>query len=325
MQSLFLYTFGCIKHLQYDLSEEEVTLMSYDQNIRLHEIPLYFTFQRRSIGTEQYQGTFHAHQGIEVLIVHEGYGTLIVDQKSYDIVPGMLCVFQPYQLHHIQMDPETPFVRSIVHFEPTLYESYFEPWPRLLAFFKHIITSQLHDPCLYDLGEEDQFLTLFHSLARKLPTLSKQDELEEYSLFLVAFFRSFMPLWEQREGHIRSGTSRKPHQAERILSWLEEHYTEPLRLETMSAELHLSTYHLSHLFTECTGTSISDYVTARRLQQAVKLLTSTDQSVALVGEAIGVTNCSYFCKMFKSHIGVTPHQYRKQGQKKPTAAVTRLS
>ncbi|NOU67598.1 helix-turn-helix domain-containing protein [Paenibacillus sp. LMG 31461] len=299
--------------------------MSYDQNIRLHKIQLYFAYQRSTIGTEQYQGTFHAHQGIEVLIIHEGRGTLIVDQKSYEIIPNMVCVFQPYQLHHIQMDPETPFVRSIVHFEPSLYEPYFEPWPRLLAFFKHMHTSTLHVPCLYDLGEEKQFHLLFQSLAEKLPKLSKQDELEEYSLFLVAFFRSFMPLWEQRDGQIHSGPTRKSHQAERILSWLEEHYTEPLRLEMMSADLHLSPFHLSHLFTECTGTSISDYVTARRLQQAVKLLTSTDQAVARIGEAIGVTNCSYFCKMFKSHIGITPHQYRKQLQKHHEATFTRQS
>lgn len=299
--------------------------MPYVENIGTNAIKMmiYFSCQRKTVGTEQYQGTFHAHQGIEVLIVHEGHGTLIVDQKSYEIIPGMLCVFQPYQLHHIQMDPETPFVRSVVHFEPSIYEAYFEHWPRLSAFFKHIHTSTLQTPCLYELGETEQFLVLFQSLAKKMPILSKQDELEEYSLFLVALFRSFMPLWEQHEGQSRSGATRKTHQAERILGWLEEHYTEPLRLELMSAELHLSPYHLSHLFTECTGASISDYVTARRLQQAVKLLTSTDQTVARIGEAIGVTNCSYFCKMFKSQLGVTPYQYRKQWQKQHASAVTR--
>ncbi|NQX60669.1 AraC family transcriptional regulator [Paenibacillus qinlingensis] len=299
--------------------------MSYVQSIGLNVIPLYFTYRRQTIGTEQYQGTFHAHQGIEILIIHEGHGTLIVDQKSYEVTSGMLCVFQPYQLHHIQMDPEKPFVRSIVHFEPFLYEDYFKHWPKLLAFFKHIHTSKLHAPCMYGLSESELFHSLFQSLERKLPSIDKQDELEEYSLFLVAFFRSFMPLWEQRDGQSHAGSTRKSHQAERILSWLEEHYTEPLRLETMSADLHLSPYHLSHLFTECTGISISDYVTARRLQQAVKLLTSTDQAVSRIGEAIGVTNCSYFCKMFKSHIGLTPHQYRKQLQKRHDASLTRQS
>lgn len=291
--------------------------MSYVQNIGLNDIPLYFAYQRRSIGSEQYKGTFHAHQGIEILIVHEGKGTIIIEQKSYEVTSGMLCVFQPYQLHHIQMvmSPDTPFIRSIVHFEPSLYESYFDKWPSLLAFFKHIHTSVLPYPCLYDIGDFAQFHALFQSLEEKLPALNKNDYLEEFSLFLIAFFRAFKPIWERSEGQFSTGTTRKTHQAERILGWLEEHYTEPLRLDQMATELHLSPYHLSHLFKECTGSSISDYVTARRIQQAVKLLSSTDYSVAQIGEAIGVTNCSYFCKMFKVQMGITPHQYRKQWQK----------
>ncbi|WP_240417329.1 AraC family transcriptional regulator [Paenibacillus periandrae] len=291
--------------------------MSYIQPFGLNEIRLYFAYQRKSTGVEQFQGTFHAHQGIEILIVHEGKGTLIVDQKSYEVMPGMLCVFQPYQLHHIQMEmtPQTPFVRSIIQFEPSLYEAYFDKWPSLLAFFKHIHTSKLPYPCLFNLDETAQFHSLLQSLELKQSTLIKKDELEEYSLFLIAFFREFKPLWEQSKGQIGMGTSRKPHQAERILVWLEGHYTEPLRLEKMAAELHLSAHHLSHLFKECTGSSITDYVFSRRMQQAVKLLISTDHAVAHIGEAVGMMNCSYFCKMFKTEIGVTPHQYRKQWQK----------
>lgn len=288
--------------------------MTYIQSLDLNRSLLDFAYKRKSTGKDQYQGTFHAHQGIEILVIHEGKGTLILNQKSYEVASGTLCVFQPYQLHHVQMDmqPQTPFVRTVLHFEPSLYEAYFHKWPSLMAFFKHIHTSKLPQPCLYNLDEPDQFHALFQSLERKRSTLSKKDELEEYSLFILQFFHAFKSIWEQSSGQISPSSTRKVHQAERILVWLEGHYTEPLRLKQMAAELHLSPYHLSHLFKECTGSSISDYVTARRMQQAMKLLTSTDQAVARIGEAVGVTNCSYFCKLFKTHFGVTPHQYRKQ-------------
>lgn len=279
------------------------------------EIPLYFAYRRRTFGHEQYHGTFHAHQGVEILFIHEGEGTLIVDQQSYKVAAGTLCIFQPYQLHHIQMSPDTPFTRSIVHFEPSLYESYFERWPGLLAFFKQMYTSNLPAPCLYDMGDTEPLLSLFPSLSEKLPTLPKQDYLEEFSLFLIAFFRAFRQLWARSQAQFASGTARHKHQAERILTWLESHYTEPLRLEHMASELHLSPYHLSHLFKECTGSSISDYVTARRMQQAVMLLTSTELAISQIAEHIGITNTSYFCKTFKNRMGSTPHQFRLQWQK----------
>ncbi|WP_325176666.1 AraC family transcriptional regulator [Paenibacillus alkalitolerans] len=34
--------------------------------------------------------------------------------------------------------------------------------------------------------------------------------------------------------------------------------------------------------------------------------------ISLIAEEIGITNCSYFCKFFKTRMGVTPHQYRKR-------------
>ncbi|MBE1440957.1 MULTISPECIES: AraC family transcriptional regulator [unclassified Paenibacillus] len=299
--------------------------MSYIESLDLNELKLYFAYKRQSTEIEPFRGTFHAHQGIEILIVHEGKGTLIVDQKSYEVTSGTLCLFQPYQLHHIQMEVtrQTPFIRSIIQFEPSLYEAYFEKWPSLAAFFRHIHTSKLPYPCLYQLEPSMQFHSLLQSMEHRLPALNKKDALEEYSLFLISFFREFKPLWEQKsKGQISKSVTRKPHQAERILAWLEGHYTEPLRLEKMAGELHLSPHHLSHLFKECTGSSISDYVIARRMQQAVKLLISTDQSVAYIGESVGMPNCSFFCKTFKKQLGVTPHQYRKQWQNQSVFTTT---
>ncbi|GGI44000.1 hypothetical protein GCM10008018_04930 [Paenibacillus marchantiophytorum] len=290
--------------------------MAFIQNLGLHEIPLYFTYLRSTIGSSEYQGTFHAHQGVEMLYIHEGQGTLIVDQKSYEVSAGMLCIFQPFQLHHIQMNADQPFTRSIVHYEPSLYEPYFEKWPSLHAFFKIMYTSKLPAPCLSKIDEPEPLLSLFPSLEEKLRTLPKKDYLEEFSLFLIAYFRAFRTIWERSDIQSNTVLTRQKHQAERILNWLESHFTEPLRLEHMATELHLSPHHLSHLFKECTGSSISDYVTARRIQQAVQLLNATDQSIAQIGEAIGLSNTSYFCKIFKSHMGSTPHQFRNLHQRR---------
>lgn len=163
--------------------------MSHILNINLQEVPLYFAYRRANDGPEHYTRTFHAHQGIEVLIVHEGKGTLIIEQKSYELAPGMLCIFQPYQLHHVQVElsPNTPFIRSIVHFEPTLYESYLDKWPALQAFFKHIHTGSLLEPCIYPSGDAEPLHSLLRSFEQRLPNIAKSEYFEEFSLFLVAF------------------------------------------------------------------------------------------------------------------------------------------
>lgn len=96
------------------------------------------------------------------------------------------------------------------------------------------------------------------------------------------------------------------------MDWIENHYTAPFRLDDLAKSLHLSPYHVSHLFKEATGVSITDYIATRRIHRSIQLLTATKRPISLIAEEIGLSNSSYFCKLFKSRTGVTPHQYRKR-------------
>lgn len=251
------------------------------------------------------------------MFIHHGRGTIIVDQKTFEIKPGMLCVFQPYQLHHFQVEfsDDCPFVRSILLFEPSLYDSYFEPWPELQSFYRHLHLNKLSAPCLYGLGETSRIVSFLQEMSERLPALSRQERLQEYSLAIVIFFRYLMQVWSNQGSPPLPSDPRRTHQAEGILNWIQQHYREPLRLERMAQDLHLSPFHLSHLFKEAIGVSISEYVAAKRIHEAVMLLTTSNLSLTQIGNEIGITNCSYFCKFFKSHMGITPHQYRKKWQK----------
>jgi YesN/AraC family two-component response regulator len=154
---------------------------------------------------------------------------------------------------------------------------------------------------------------VFRNMHDKLPNVLESEKYEEISLFLVVLFRALKQLWDKLNVHATTyQTRRKNYQVENILNWIEAHYTFPFRLDEMAKSLHLSPYHLSHLFKESTGISISEYITTRRIHQSILLLTTTNKPISLIAEEIGLKNCSYFCKVFKSHMGLTPHQYRKR-------------
>lgn len=264
----------------------------------------------------RHKETFHSHRGLEILFIHQGRGTMIVNNVSYAIRPGMLCVFQPFQLHHLQLEytEGQTFERSLVIFEPSRYASYMANWPSLHAFFNRLWSSVLPAPCIYGIDEQSEVVAAYRSMQLSLPTLSEADQHEEASLFLIQLIRSLKPLWlEQQDKQPASALRmRRNHQAELMLEWLEGHYALPFHLEDMAKELHLSTYHLSHSFKEAVGVSMTEYIAARRMHQAVILLTTTDKPITLIAEEIGITNSSYFCKFFKSRMGTTPHQYRKR-------------
>lgn len=276
--------------------------------------PLHFAYRRKSVNYE-HKETFHSHLGLELLYIHQGRGTMIVNNNSYDIKPGMLCIFQPYQLHHLQLeyDEDQCFERSLAIFEPTMFESYFEPWPALHTFYNYINVGKLPYPCLYGLDDTDQLERIFRNMHEQWPTLSESDRREEMSLFLVSLFRAIKQAWGKlNEQPAADHSRRRNYQVEHILSWIEANYRQPFRLDDMARALHLSPYHLSHLFKEATGVSITEYLITRRIHQAVLLLTTTNKPISWIAEEIGLTNNSYFCKLFKTHMGITPHQYRKK-------------
>jgi AraC-like DNA-binding protein len=78
----------------------------------------------------------------------------------------------------------------------------------------------------------------------------------------------------------------------------------------MAAALHLSPYHISHLFKRHTGVTLSDYMTNRRLREACALLANTDKQVGDIAREVGGFSAPYFCQLFKKHKGVTPQSYR---------------
>lgn len=282
---------------------------------RFDEKPLDFVYRRRSVRNEHPE-TFHSHLGVELLLIHQGQGTLIVNSRRYPIKPGMLCVFQPYQLHRVLLDYSNDgcFERSLTVFEPTLFAPYFEQWPLLRAFFDRLRGGTLNTPCLYGIEEDSMPALLFRDFQARSPRMTEAERIEETSLFLIGLLRALKPLWNlaENEAAASSTVSRRPRRAEDILSWIEANYARPYRSDDLAAALHLSPYHLSHLFKEAVGVSISDYISARRVHQAVILLTTTDKPVSLIAEEVGLTNVSYFCKWFKANMNATPHQYRKR-------------
>lgn len=278
------------------------------------KMPLYFAYKRISVNNELKE-TFHSHLGLEVLFIHQGRGTMIVNNISYDIKPGMLCIFQPNQLHHLKLDYTDGqcFERSMAIFEPTMFEAYFEKWPALHSFYRFIYLGQFPSPCLYEIHDVDLLDSLFKNMHHRLQALRETEKQEEISLFLVPLFRCLKQEWDSLNEHAATyRTHRKNHQVEHLLNWIEAHYSKPYSLNEMARSLHLSPFYLSRLFKEATGITISEYMATRRVHQSVLLLTTTNKPVSLIAEEIGLTNSSYFCKLFKSHMGITPHQYRKR-------------
>lgn len=282
--------------------------------VMLHSSDMQWTIKR--ITEQPFAGYYHWHSCCELLLVHQGQGSVIVNQQRYEMEQGMLFLFRPFELHrvHAQITPEHPYVRSIIYVDPNRLEQKLRDFPLLRRFVTKLFQIQNGQSSFSLSAYLPMIDSLFAMLLRNSTPFSTLQHEEDAWLCLVQLLRMVQAADQDHEGDTCDRSiQRIKKDSERIMKWMEEHYQEPFDLGVLAKEIHLSKSHLSRVFKQETGSSISSYLLARRLKEACRLLEASECSVEEITRRVGLTNASYFIQTFKKHIGVTPLQYRKQG------------
>ena len=75
---------------------------------------------------------------------------------------------------------------------------------------------------------------------------------------------------------------------------------------------HVSESWLYHTFPEQTGFSPLAFVIHLRLQEACRLLATSDRKLDDVAASVGYDDPFYFSRIFSKHIGLSPSGYRRE-------------
>ncbi|PPA69613.1 bifunctional transcriptional activator/DNA repair enzyme AdaA [Jeotgalibacillus proteolyticus] len=93
--------------------------------------------------------------------------------------------------------------------------------------------------------------------------------------------------------------------------YIEDHYKEDVTLEKISNELFVNKFYLLKVFSKQAKMSPSHYLRCKRIQEAKRLITSTDHSFTAIAFEVGFKNPSHFSTVFSKLMGITPKRYRE--------------
>jgi AraC-like DNA-binding protein len=104
----------------------------------------------------------------------------------------------------------------------------------------------------------------------------------------------------------RAAQTRRQALMRQARAYLEAHYAEPVTLDAIAEALHVSPYHLSHVFSAENDFTLFDCLTRLRMDKARLLLREGRGAVGAVARAVGYADPNYFAKVFKRHCGRRP-------------------
>lgn len=96
----------------------------------------------------------------------------------------------------------------------------------------------------------------------------------------------------------------------RVRDRIDRDYAQPLNLDALARDVHLSTGHLSRQFKLAYGESPYSYLMTRRIERAMALLRRGDMSVTEVCFAVGCSSLGTFSTRFNELVGMPPSRYR---------------
>ena len=96
--------------------------------------------------------------------------------------------------------------------------------------------------------------------------------------------------------------------------FLDHNYHKDLSLNDVADVVHVSPSYLSRVFSRELGVPVKKYLIDLRLDQAKRLLLSTNKLIGEISLAVGYQDTSYFCRIFKQREGCSPNQFRAQNK-----------
>lgn len=98
--------------------------------------------------------------------------------------------------------------------------------------------------------------------------------------------------------------------------YIHQHTHEPFTVTKLAEDLNVSREYLSRTFKSVEGIDLSAFVRRIRVDEAKKMLRYSSQSVLEISRYLGFSSQSHFSSVFRSQVGRTPQEYRRDFSEK---------
>ena len=252
---------------------------------------------------------YHYHNYIEFLYGLDAEAVIWINGERHRFSSGNLIVINSEEMHCVSIIKPSRYI--CVKFSPSVLYSD----DRSLFEFKYVtpfLSSKAHQK-LFDGGafENIDLHSAVTDIMHEWNCHKPAFELMIRSNILRIFAEIFR-YWDKNNALHLNNILTEP--IKKALLHISENY-ESVTERTAADSCGLSYNHFSASFKRSVGLSFNDYVTILRVNEAEKMLLSSDKSITEIAMSCGFSSSSHFISRFKQYKQITPGQFRKKLRK----------
>lgn len=291
---------------QYDDPEKTLYHFSFLKDIKVHGI--YFNNLKKFLSLYCFIRKEHAHDFYSVILFTGGKGNISISNESFTVKPQTICLVAPLQMHSFEGIESAE--GTIFFFHQDFYVEEFSIIRLLNVFSYTSPTATSHfNPCLELSAEEyEPVFSITESIKREYDAYTPSNS----SAVIIRSHLNIMLLkltefYETKSGKSSNNDSIIIHSLSHLV---DSYFIQEQKLGFYTSAFNISESQLNEICNRHFNCSLKKILQNRLMQEARKLLLSSELSVSEIAFKLNFEDNSYFNKVFKSKTGLTPKKFR---------------
>lgn len=239
----------------------------------------------------------HDHDSYEILLFLEGDAKFVIEGNDYFLETGDVIIVRKHEMHRVYHNSNATYHRVVLMVEPNFFSNhncmnYETQFANAQMGIANIIKAKNVRSCgLYDAFMRLKKVSVDYSLTN--------EPVVDAIVIEILYYINRSGIFSTPDVH--------DSQVEKVISYINTHYTEDISLDTLENIFFLSKHHLCRIFRKATGLTIHEYISRKRINK-VKELRKIGKSISDAAMLSGFCDYSCFYRTYKKLMGCSPKE-----------------
>ncbi|HBD27430.1 AraC family transcriptional regulator [Flavobacterium sp.] len=282
--------------------DEVYEIKKFKRNFFHHN--LYVNTFQNHLKEHRFIESLHRHDFYVLVLFTNGTGLHKIDFDTFDIIKGSLFLMQPGQIHLWELSSDID--GYIVFFSKEIYNLHFRD--KKIEEYLFFQSSKNNPELVLNTVEMRQIQPFFELMVNE----NQEDQIQKKDKMLNlldCILIEILRIYNVDSNHLTSTYNHKLKEFELLL---EQYYRTEKSPSFYADKMAITLKHLNRISKNILNITITELITRRVILESKRIMVDQNKTIAQIADELGYSNYSYFSKLFKKNVGITPTEFVNQ-------------